>query len=200
MRHMWNGWVIAGLSVVVVVWLIMGMTLFAVFAQPAPHEVHTPGSAAVNARLVEIPDRLSFVARPQPSESIDAIRCEVWHARHSPTSTCAVGEALAAGYFPTLTQTPKTLYIPWNRCRADGFNLEYQSSRRSLVIHCYTAQPWIYHERLLPGVAPARTLAVLVVSTESLPAGDIAIVEEDRIERPLRDRVIEFEFGTATIS
>jgi hypothetical protein len=195
-----NGWVIAGLSVVVTVWLIMGVTLVVAFVQPAPHEVHTPGSAVVNARLVEIPDRRPFVDRPQPNESIDAIRCEVWHARQSPTSTCPVGEVLAAEYFPALTQTPKTLYIPWDRCRANGFNLEYQSSRRSLVIHCYTAQPWVNYELHLPGVVAERALAVLVVSTESLPPGDITIVEEDRIEHPLRDQSSEFQLATATIS
>jgi hypothetical protein len=78
--------------------------------------------------------------------------------------------------------------------------LEYQSSRRSLVIHCYTAQPWVNYELHLPGVVAERALAVLVVSTESLPAGDITIVEEDRIEHPLRDRSTEFQLATATIS
>jgi hypothetical protein len=42
--------------------------------------------------------------------------------------------------------------------------------------------------------------SLVVVSTDSISAGTINIVEDDRIERLIRDQSTEFLLATATIS
>jgi hypothetical protein len=139
----------------------------------------------------------------QPSESIGTIRCQLWHAHHA--QACPDSPALAAEYFPNITQTAKTLYIPWPRCYFwewgwGGINVEYQPSRRTVVIHCYSAAPLIRWFHGPPGIGPTREQVLLVVSTKSLSAGLVTIVEDIRIEHLVGDESTEFRWATATIS
>lgn len=202
--------VVAGLSIFGVVWLIVVSTMAGVAVaatyQPSPHEVHTPGSSALNAHVVASEKWVPLSAEIEPSESLDMIRCQLWKARPAPKSTCSDGAALAAEYFPSVTQTPKTLYVPWAGCYywtdgAGGFNVEYQPSRRTLVIHCFSTAAWITWGFHPGGVLAQRPQLILVVPTDSLQVGDISIVRDNRKEQFLRrDQSIEFELATTTIS
>lgn len=198
-----------GLSVVgglafTVVWIVVWIVVITVL-RPTAHEVHAPGSTPLEARVVQSDKRIPFRETIQPSQSLDAIRCQLWHANHVPPSACPDSAALAAEYFPNLTQTPKTLYIPWQRCSAntisswDGFSVEYQPSSRTMVIQCYVAEPFFQHQ--VAGVVAWFPQSLLVVSTASLSAGDITIVENDSIEHLLGigDRSTVFQLATATI-
>jgi hypothetical protein len=192
-----------------VAWGVVGGVLLIMavaFFPPPAHEIHTSGSSPLDSRLVASdPGVWSNGQVIQPGESIDMIRCRRWQARRSLGLACPDSATLAADFFPNLTQTPKTLYLPWQRCYLDGalwagFNLEYQPIRRTLVIHCYTAEAWIHWRQVRTAMWPQPEQLMLVVSTKSLPVGDINIVEDDRVERYAGDISTEFPRGTATIS
>jgi hypothetical protein len=177
------------------------------FVTPSTHEVHTPSDIAVNATLVGANPRLySYPQLLQPTQSLDSIRCQLWRTRlHLPTtSACPDGAALAVMFFPNLTQSPKTLYFLWPSCTdtsgAYKFNLEYQSSSRTLVLHCYTAEPLVWRQPMIMGVVAQQPAALLVVPTDSFLTGTVNIVEDDRVEHLVGDSSTEYSIATVTIA
>lgn len=50
------------------------------------------------------------------------------------------------------------------------------------------------------GVEAAPPAALLVVPTSGIPAGNLNVIEDDRVEHLLGDDSTESELGTATIS
>jgi hypothetical protein len=140
----------------------------------------------------------------QPSESLSDVRCAIWRGRHSQDSLCPDAAALATIYFPNLTQRPATLYIPWFWCAytmfGDGFNVEYQPSRRAVVIHCYLTRPYVWRQPLTSIAAMEPTLSLLLVPTASLPSGPVSVIEDSRIEHLVGDQSTEYQTRTATIS
>jgi hypothetical protein len=177
------------------------------FFPPPARDVHTPGASPLDSRLVSSnPTAVYFNGHDtDPSAWLDTTRCELWHSRHRLDLACPDSAALAAEYFPNLTQTPQTLYIPWLRCYLDGalfagFNLEYQPIRGAIVIHCYTAQPWIHWRHVEMAARPQPELLMLVVSTKSLSLAEVVVIEDDRVERYGGYDSTEFSRGRAIIS
>src|SRR5258708_8154592 len=97
------------LAVVVVTVLILGGAI----VPPPPHEVHTPGAGALNTRTVGSDPPVISAQAIQPSQSLNDVRCAIWRARHPQTAVCPDAATLASMYFPKLTQSPSTLYVPW---------------------------------------------------------------------------------------
>jgi hypothetical protein len=195
---------IVWLTVVVVIFLLM----VEAFVRPPAHEVHMPGDIAVKATLVVSSPPAYNYPLLLPTQSLEAIRCHLWRSRVRPvttTATCPDSAALAGMFFPSLTQSPKTLYFPWPRCPGtwtgwDGFNLEYRSSSRTLVLHCYLAAPWIWRQPMRSDAIAEQPAAILVIPTESFLIGTVNIVEDDRIEHLVGDWSTEYPLATATIS
>jgi hypothetical protein len=190
---------VAGLAIAVAVVFI----LVAAFVPPSPYEVHTPGAEALNTLRVDSDPAAHLSQAVQPSQSLNDVRCAIWRVRH--TQTCPDAATLAGLYFPRLTQSPSTLYVPWLWCAytsfgANGFNVEYQPSRRALVIHCYLARPWLWRQPLTSFANAQPVLSLLLVPTASIPAGPVSVTEEDRIEHLIGDQSTEHQMGTATIS
>jgi hypothetical protein len=191
---------VAGLAIAVAVVLIV----VGAFVQPSPHEVRTPGAQELNPQLVYSDPRANFLQAIQPSQSLNDVRCAMWRLGHAQTSECADAATLAGLYFPKLTQSTKTLYVPWLGCAytmgADGSNVEYQPSRRAVVIHCYVARPWVWNEPQTAGAEPQPRLTLLLVPTGSIQAGPVTVIEDNRVEHFFRDQSYELQLGTATIS
>jgi hypothetical protein len=191
---------VAGLAIAVAVLLI----LVGAFVRPSPHEVRTPGAQELNPQLVNSDARAYSFQALQPSESVSDVRCAMWRLGHSQTSECPDATTLAGLYFPKVTQSTKTLYVPWLGCAytmgADGFNVEYQPSRRAVVIHCYVARPWVWKEAQTMGAEPQPRLTLLLVPIDSIQAGPVIVIQDDRVEYFFRDQSYEFQLGTATIS
>jgi hypothetical protein len=179
----------------------------AAFVKPSPHEVHTPGAEALRVLMVDsFPPPLYFSQAIQPNQSLNDVRCAIWRARHSHDSACPDAATLAGMYFSKLTQSPGTLYVPWFWCAytmgADGFNMEYQPSRRAVVIHCYVARPWvwIWRQGFTSTPAVAISLSLLLIPTASLPPGPVSVIEDARFEHLIGDQSTEYQRRTATIS
>jgi hypothetical protein len=185
---------------------VLVLILVAALVKPSPHEVHMPGAEALHVQLVDsFPPPLYFSQAIQPSQSLNDVRCAIWRARHSQNSVCPDAATLAGMYFPKLTQSPRTLYILWLWCShtmgADGFNVEYQSSRRAVVTHCYLARRWVWWQPKMTSTPSAEpSLSLLVVSTAPVPAGPVSIIEDARFEHLIGDQSTEYQLGTATIS
>jgi len=196
--------VVGGLAFTVM-WIVAWIWVITAL-RPTPHEIHTTGSAPLQAQDVQPDKWIPLKKTIEPSESLDAIRCQLWHADHERPSPCPDSATLTAEYFPNLKQSPKTLYIPWKRCTPsigfgwDGFNVEYQPSSRTMVVHCYVAEP--FYRRQVAGVLAQAAQSLLVVSTASLSAGSITIVENDWIQHMLGvgDQSTVFQLASATIS
>lgn len=138
------------------------------------------------------------------SRSLDDVRCELWRTGPATTSSCPDSATLASRYFGDLKQTPKTLYVPWRGCMAfgvlTGFNAEYLPGSRTLVLHCYRAEPLLsLPQRVVMGAAPRAPQSLLLVSTDSIPAGNLTIVVDYRVERLKGDESNEFPVAVATI-
>jgi hypothetical protein len=192
---------VAGLAIAVALVLIAGD----VFVKPSPHEVHTPGAVALSVQMADsFPPPLHVSQAIQPSESLNDVRCAIWRARQSQDSVCPDEATLGAMYFPKLTQRRGTLYIPWFWCAytmgGDGFNVEYQPSRRAIVIHCYLARAWVWMQPLTTTTAMEISLSLLLVRTALLPSGPVSVIEDSRIEHLIGEQSTEYQTRTATIS
>jgi hypothetical protein len=193
--------------VAVLVLVVVGTA--AAFVSPSPHEIHTLGAMTLNTQLVYSDHPVSFFQAVQPSQSLNDVRCAMWHEGRPQTSACPDAETLAGLYFPKLTQSPKSLYVAWLYCQfnslgvyglSDGFNVEFQPSRRAVVIHCFVARQWVWREPQTMGAMPQPRVSLLVVPTASIPAGPVSVIEDDRVEHFLNDQSTESHLGTATIS
>jgi hypothetical protein len=191
------------------VWLIVVAVLILLgadaFVTPPAHDVHTSGGIPINARWVDSKPPLFDYQPVKPSQSLDEIRCQFWRFRNpAPTSACPDSASLASTFFPDVAQSPTTLYIPWYRCAAsfrgwDGYNVEYQSSSGTIVIHCYVAEPWLLRQPVMMGVMARQSVTLLLVPTQSISVGPVRIVEDDREEHLLGDQSSEWVLGTARI-
>ena len=194
---------------------VLGITILAVlviavagaiaaFVSPAPHEVHTPGAQTLEAHQVGSNPALYFSLTVQPSQSLNDVRCAIWRAGQSQSSACPEAATLATMYFPNLTESLGTLYIVWLGCSysmgAVGFNVEYQPSRRAVVIHCYVARPWVWRHLQTLGAVPRPFWTLLLVPTESIKPGPVSVIEDERVEHFFSDQSNEGQLGTATIS
>jgi len=181
---------------------------------PVSHDIHTPGATPLTIQLADTDPLHALRFEPvTPSESLDTIRCEIWHELNPPTSACPDSASLANAYFPRLTQSPETLYFSWQRCGrtqavygtysfATGFNAEYRLSDRTLVLHCNSTGPWVYWFGMgIHGIGPLPPPPSLVtVAATSFGPGTMRIVEDDRLEHFVGDQSTEFQVATATIS
>lgn len=201
MRHWLTPGRIAALIIVVVLVVVVTIP----FYTPPAHEIHTPGAVALDSRLVGSNPPVFVYPTMHASQSLDDVRCQLWRTRQPAQSACPDGATLAAIYFPGLTQGPMTLYIPLEGCASqgggsDGFNVEYVPSTHTVVIHCYAARPLISAQTHLPGVEAVPPLALLLVPTQSIPAGDVTIDVDARVEHLLGDDSNEYRLMTGTIS
>lgn len=176
-----------------------------VLVPPQPHEVHTQGGEALTARSVDSTTTLYYNQTIKPSQSLNEIRCGLWHLRNPTTSPCPDSAELAGLYFTNLTQSQNTLYVPWQKCWGipegpGGFDVEYQPNRQAVVIHCYVAKPWLWIEPRAMGVEAAPPAGLLLVPTGGIQNGSLSVVEDDRIEHLLGDDSSESQLGVATIS
>src|SRR6266851_21127 len=201
MKRWLLAWLIAAAATVLV--------LFAAVVTPPAHEVHTVGGTAVMTHFVSNTEYVAFRGESiPPSQSLDTIRCAYWRlGQRQSTSTCPDNNVLASLYFPNLAQSSKTLYVPWLGCSSwsdsSGSNVEYLPGSRTLLIHCYTAQPFVYLRRQPVMVAQAKPRpSLLIVPTDSLAVGPISIVQDYRVEHLLGDQSTEYQMAiaTATIS
>jgi hypothetical protein len=192
-----------GIAIAAVLVIVL-MGAVGAFVSPSPHEIHTPGAQTLKTQLVGSDSAEYFSQAVQPSQSLNDVRCAIWRAGKSQSSVCPEAATLASMYFPNLTQSPGILYIAWLGCaydfRADGFNVEYQSSRRAVVIHCYVARPWVWREFQTEGAVPRPLWTLLLVPTLSIQAGPVSVIEDYRVEHFFRDQSTESQMGTATIS
>jgi hypothetical protein len=174
------------------------------FVTPQPHAIHTKGATALDTQLVVSDPPVYAYRVTQASQSLDNVRCEIWHI-HDSRDACPNSARLASMYFPSLTQIPMTLYIPLTPCTSrgggsDGFNVEYLPGTRTLVIHCYAAKPVISTGPHFMGVDAEPPTALLLVPTQSISAGVVDIVEDVRVEHLVGDDSSQYPLGTATIS
>ena len=157
----------------------------------------------MNTTLVGSDPAAHLYQAVQPSQSLTDVRCAIWRVGHA--ETCPDAATLAGLYFPQLTQSPSSLYVPWLWCAyssfgADGFNVEYLPTRRAIVIHCYLARPFVWTQPRTMIARAQTALSLLLVPTTLLPGGPVSIIEDDRIEHLVGDQSSEARLGTATIS
>jgi len=196
---------VLGNAIVAVLVILVAGTVGALVS-PSPHEVHTPGAQTLNAQVVYADPREYFYQAIQPSQSLNDVRCAMWRIGRPQTSACPEAATLASLYFPNVTQSPKTLYVAWLYCSSDvygfgdGLNMEFQPSRRAVVIHCYVARPWVWREQQTMDAVPRPRESLLVVPTASIPAGPLSVIVDYRVEHFFSDQSTESQLGTATIS
>jgi hypothetical protein len=191
--------VVPGATIAVVIILAVA------FVAPPEHEVHTAGATQLKVSVVESDIRAYPLV--QASQAISDVRCRLW-AKNRTAISCP--DDIARTYWPTVTQAPNTMYIVWTGCISwrgagaiinwQGYNLEYFSSNRTLVIHCYVAEPWITRHETMWGVAATPGARLLIVPTGSISPGIVQIVEDDRLEHLLGDQSTEFQLASATVS
>lgn len=161
---------------------------------PSPHEVQTPGAIPVATSWIEATDQVEWVPG-QPTQSFAEVRCG--RPRSGAAIPCppVIGAAAPALYLvQALCVGPSSGSFSYQ-----GHNLEYFSSRRTLVIHCYIARAWLEGPGPM-GVAAIPRAALLIVSTSAMGPGQIKIVEDNRVEHLFGDQSDEFQVATATIS
>ncbi len=110
---------------------------------------------------------------------------------------------------PGLKQSSRTLYVVWSGCVDwsgagavipwEGYNVEWVSSNRTLLLHCYTAKPWLYFPDRVYGAAAINPGALLAIPTSAMGSGDISIEEDDRLEHLVGDQSTVVQLATATI-
>ena len=158
---------------------------------PPVHEVHTRGAAAVKAYFAS---GWAFTQGPvpKPTTSLDQLRCDLWRG----LPPCADPGTLGQLMFPDITQQPNTLYVPqfdWEvpSDNPSGWNVEYDASHRTLLIHTYESQPLLVTRRETVGIAAKPSVRLLLVATDAIAPGTINVVEDTRIERLFGDQTAD---------
>jgi hypothetical protein len=174
------------------------------FVPPPAHEVHSLDADAVRVAAFDSSAMVQWLPG-QPSQTLADVNC---FTRSLQINT-RCDENWLSDYFPGLTQNPQTLYLVWPHCvwfengsrfNSQGFNLDYFSSSRTLIIHCFAAKPWLFVNLSGHGMAPSPLFTLLAVPTASIGAGSITIREDDRLEHLIGDQSTEFQVATANIS
>ena len=163
-----------------------------IFGPPA-HDVHSFGASAVTPAVYTFPFDTGYWQFGPASESLADIKCFI---PLKPQSTCAA-------VFPSLKQTPHTLYYAWAGCipyLGVNFNLEWFGDRRTLVGHCYESEGWLYVQPGGNGVRLRGSLALLAIPTSQIGPGTIHIDEDDRIEHLIGDQSSEYGLTSATVT
>jgi hypothetical protein len=193
------GWLTRGRIIALGIPAAVFVLVIGAFVTPQAHEIHTTGATPVQAQNVDSSPFVAGYASIPPSQSLDTIRCDIWRTRgqYSSASPCD-STALAKAYFPNLTQNPATLYVPWTPCA--GFNVEFGAPSRTVVIHCYSAAPWISTTPRLMGVEAQPRLGLLLIPTQSIPPGNVTVVQDFRVEHFLHDDIYESQLGIASIA
>jgi hypothetical protein len=174
-----------------------------VTSTPPVHALHTPGATSVKAYFAAGGVPAEGVT-PKPTTSLTQLRCELW--RQSPP--CPDAAHLAQRMWPSLSQTPKTLYVPMRSggvpsSNPSGWNVEYDPSGRTLMIHSYESQALLVLGRAdeTSGAALQPTIGLLVVNTAAMTPGNTRVVEDTHIEHLLGDvSTGSYLLGTVTIS
>lgn len=133
-----------------------------------------------------------------PTVSLSVARCEAWHIAHS--GICPDDAALAVHYWPRLEDRSHQLYVGLFSCdpSPQHLNLEYSANR--LYIHCHSSGPLVSIGHRGEQITPAPTIALLVVPTSGMSVGPLSVVEEDRVERWIADKVSQTALGVVTIT
>ena len=170
---------------------------------PPVHAVHSADATSVRTFFADgwVP---AEGITPKPTTSLAQLRCEL--SRESPS--CPDAAHLAQHMWPSLSQTPKTLYVPMqgggvSSSNPSGWNVEYEPSGRTVMIHSYEAQALLVLQRPdeTPGAAMQPIISLLVVATDAMTPGDTTVVEDTRIEHLLSDQTTgSYVLGTVTIS
>jgi hypothetical protein len=192
-----------GIALAVVFPLAAIASLVVVYWTPPVHAVHTAGATSVKAYVAAgwVP---AEGITPKPTTSLAQLRCELW----TESPSCPDAAQLAQRMWPSLSQTPKTLYIPMQGGGApssnpSGWNVEYEPTGRTLMIHSYEARALLVLQRPdeTAGAAMQPTIDLLVVATDAMTPGDTTVVEDTRIEHLLSDQTTgSYVLGRVTIS
>lgn len=197
----WTRKGIGCVAVSVVTLLLLGGLVVLTWT-PSAHDIHSGGARPItNLRVADGRTTYGY-GHLTPTQSLDQLRCQAWRAAR--TGPCPDATTLEEAFWPGVAQSSNTLYIPLPpSCPGvlpGSFNIEYFDSNRSLVIHCNVAAPWLNLTRPLPGVVALPPAVLVGVPTESFGAGNLKLVEEDRIEHLLGDDTTQTDLGTVTIS
>ncbi len=175
-------------SAVVVVFPLTAIAVVLVVTwTPPAHAVRAPGATAVQAHLATGSVRIRALL-PAPTTSLDKLRCDAWQAR--PSQPCPDAATLAQQMWPSLTQTPKTLYVALSSDSvlsgpSEGINVEYTAADRTLTIHLYASQA-LYVSRTADvtlGARRAPEILLLVVDTARISAGEVTVWADGWTER-----------------
>ena len=178
------------------------------FVAPPTHDVHSPNGVAVKVQVVDTDPNVFYIPLAA-SQSLENVRCQLWHAdtqNPNRAGPCPAAAKLAETYCPQLTQSPATLYLGWPPCGSYsahgvsiGLNAEYVGANRTVIIHCYFARPWLLNHGP-SGVDAIEPMLLLLVPTNGIPPGTLSIVQDDRVEHLIGDDTYESPLGSATIS
>jgi hypothetical protein len=183
--------------------VFVGVAISALYS-PQPHDVHTAGATAItNARVAQADHPTYGYLQLSPSMSLDDLRCQAWRAERTPQ--CPDAAALEQRYWPGVRQTTNTLYVALPpSCpgyTSGGFNFEYFKSSRTLMLHCYRAAPWLVFSTMhMPGVQALPPAGLVLVPTDAFGAGNLNVVEEDRVEHLLGDDSTQAVLGVVAVS
>jgi hypothetical protein len=166
------------------------------FVAPPAHDVHSPAGIAPAVKTF---DSIGVWWSPRkPTETLADVKCST-HGPYQVEPTCSASSITQ--YFPNLRQTPQTLYLVWTvRFDSSGSNMEYFPSSRTLVFHSYAARPWVNLADRRSDAFPAPRSTLFAVGTSAMGAGELTIVEDDRLEHLVGDQSNESQVATLTIT
>ncbi len=193
------GWIAAAAFALILVGLAVVVSW-----TPSIHDVHTPGATAMTTvRVDAVSPPVFLYGVPTPSMSLADLRCQLSYSRAAP---CTDPTTLAQRFWPTVAQSPKTIYVGLpDSCApfesVSGFNVEYVGSSRLLVFHCFSARAWfVPPPPRTMGVMAQPTIILATVPTDAIPAGSLTVVLDDRVEHLLGDDSNQLVLGRVTIS
>jgi hypothetical protein len=69
------------------------------------------------------------------------------------------------------------------------------------MLHCYRAAPWLVFPTMhMPGVQALPPAGLVLVPTDTFGAGNLNVVEEDRVEHLLGDDSTQAVLGVVAVS
>ena len=202
-----RGYPTARQSALRLAWVAAGcLLLFGLLSSPTPHDVHSAGGVSINGlRIADGDTKVDFFAPIKPSMSVADVRCQMWQSRNP--GVCPDETTLTRQYWPALEQSGKTLYVGVSSSCDEynyvyGFNVEYFASDRSLLVHCYSAAPWIHLSFPCAGECPrggGPVTMLIEVPTSPIAQGTLKVIRDDRIEHYIGDQTTKSDLGEVTI-
>lgn len=201
-QRIWLIGCLAGCLIAAAVPVGAGAALMLAVHVPPPHRVRTDGATAVPAQAF-IGLRPPFNSSlPAPTMKLDDLRCAAWQT--TSRDPCPDPSELAKDVWVDATQAPNTLYIgvqdmcdTYGNDRA-GFNVEYLSSRKTLIVHCVSAQAWFLERDR--GSRQIASIVLIAASTAAIPAGTVSVWEDDRVEHLVGDDSAQTLLGIVAIA